>query len=138
MYDHLCGDPTAGREPRYDRHASRLAGATEIVQDVIGQCLVKNASVAKALHIDLQTLEFNAGLVGTVLHGDLTEIGLARLRTDTGKLWAANRDGIVSLGIWVVEQFDLRVFCHARAFRNRRLIAFHYIAYARLIARGME
>ena len=127
MYDNLCGDPTAGRESRYDRHASRFAGATEIVQDVIGQCLVKNASVTKALHIDLQTLEFNAGLVGTVLDGDLTEIGLARLGTDTGKLRASNCDGIVSLGIGVVKQFDFRVFSHARAFRNRRLSVFHYI-----------
>ena len=57
---HLGLDAAAHREIADDRHASRLAGGDEIVEDLISDIFVENALVAELDKVVFERLQFDA------------------------------------------------------------------------------
>jgi hypothetical protein len=88
---------------------------------LICQRLIKNAFIAVALHIELQTFEFYAGFIGAILDCYFAEVGLGGFGADAGKFGAADGNTIITLWGGVIEQFQLGLFAHflvlAKAFQ---------------------
>ena len=57
-------EPASGRELRRESQATRLHDGDEIVENRVREAFVENALVSVRLKIELQTLEFDAKLVG--------------------------------------------------------------------------
>lgn len=58
-----------------DLHIQRVAARNKIIKDLIGDCLVKNAAIAEIEVVVLQSLEFDAYIIGDVLNGDRSKVG---------------------------------------------------------------
>ena len=101
-------DAAADREITDDRHASRTARTDEIIENLIGDCLVEDPSVAEPDHVVLQRLQLDAARVGYVGDADLAEIGQAGHRTDRRELGAPNRDLEIALRSGVGERLERR------------------------------
>ncbi|KFB67460.1 MAG: hypothetical protein CAPSK01_003220 [Candidatus Accumulibacter vicinus] len=81
-----CGKYAATHvEARRQSHVARLRGACQIVQDAVGDFLVKAASVAEGPDIELQALEFDTGLVRNVIEKQGRKIRLAGFWAQTGE-----------------------------------------------------
>ena len=109
---YLGGYSAARPEPGGNLHPARPAGTAQVVQDIVCQCLVKNALIAVALHIELQALQLDAQFVGTILDNNLAEVGLARPGADARKFRASDCYTVVSLGMGIVEQLQFWLFTH--------------------------
>ena len=66
-------DAAANRKIADDRHATRLAGGDEIVEDLIRDIFVENALIAELDQIVLERLQFDTELVGHVADANLAE-----------------------------------------------------------------
>ncbi len=83
---------TPGREGCNKLHVTRLCDGDEVVQNAIGDILVKNPLVAKSLEVELQALEFHAYLVWRIDQRNRAEIGLPGLGADGRKFWTDGLD----------------------------------------------
>ena len=83
-----------------------LQHGDEVVENAVGDVLVENALVAKALQIHLQALQLDALLVGRVGERERAEIGLAGLGTNRRELGADDFDDVIAAGKLVVECFQ--------------------------------
>src|SRR5688572_3788906 len=90
-------DAAADREITDDRHSSRGARSHEIVEDLVGDGLVKDPSIAKPDHVVLQRLQLDTAVAGHVADADFAEVRKACLRADGGELRAVDRDLEVAL-----------------------------------------
>ncbi len=104
---------TTTRHPLSDNiHFKRVAGSNEVVQNLIRNGFVENAFVAKIKEVVFQRLEFNAGFVGNVLHGNCAKIRQPCFGADRGKFGVCMGDSVASpiwCGVW--ECFN---WCHWR------------------------
>lgn len=71
---------------RLHHHPLRATASYHVVENAIGDVLVENALVTKALQIDLETLQLDAFLISHVGNSQGCEIGLTGLRTHAGEL----------------------------------------------------
>lgn len=99
-------EPASGRELRRESQATRLHDGDEIVENRVREAFVENALVSVRLKIELQTLEFDAKLVGDELERQRPVVGLTRLRAERRELGADVRDNVIPLRARVVEEFE--------------------------------
>ncbi len=99
------GDPASGVEVGFDLHPARGKSAYQVIQDRVGDVLVKNALVPVTLEIELQTFQLDAFFVGSVGNRERRKVGLTRLWADRGELRTTNLDAVISVGELVLERF---------------------------------
>ena len=99
-------EPASGRELRRESQATRLHDGDEIVENRVREAFVENALVSVRLKIELQTLEFDAKLVGDELERQRPVVGLTRLRAERRELGADVRDNVIPLRARVVKEFE--------------------------------
>lgn len=116
------GDAAARRKACGHFHASRAAGVGEVVEDVVGEPLVEDALVTVTLHVEFETLEFNAEFVGAVFDDDLAEVRLAGLRAQAGKFRAPDGDGVVPPRAGVIKKLELVFIRHVFTFVQKVFI----------------
>ena len=94
--------------------ASWFRNCNKIVKDSIGDLFVKNPFISELLQIQLQTLQFNANLIGNVLESEQTKIGLSRFWANRCKFGAGNFDHVITIGVRVFECFKCvaEISCH--------------------------
>ena len=85
-------DAAADREITDDRHASRTARTDEIIENLIGDCLVEDPSVAEPDHVVLQRLQLDAAIGGHVRDANFTEVWETCFRADGRELRTVDRD----------------------------------------------
>src|SRR6185503_686483 len=78
-------DVPAHVEVAVDFNRERIAGVHEVFENHVDDVLVKDLHVAKRIDIELQTLQFDAALVGNIFQPNGREIRKVRERTDTGE-----------------------------------------------------
>src|SRR5579872_580856 len=96
-------DAAPDREVAHDRHAAWRAGGDEIVEDLVGDRLIKDPAVTKLDHVVLQRLQLDAAFVGHVSDANLPEIGEAGLGAHGRKLRTADGDLVVTARLRVGE-----------------------------------
>src|SRR6476620_4783111 len=99
-------DAAAGGEVADDGEAARLKGRDQVVEDLVRDVLVEDASVPEGDHVVLERLELDTPRVGYVRDADLSEIGQPGFRTDRGELRTADGDLVVALGPRVGERLE--------------------------------
>lgn len=99
------GDAAAGAEVADDGHTSRFTACRQIVQNIIGQVLVKDAFVAVTLEIKLERFKLDAELVGAIRDMDRAEIRLAGLGAKAGEFRTIDLDIIVLLRMRIIKGF---------------------------------
>ena len=105
---HHCFDAAADRKVADDRHPARLEGRDEIVKDLVGDVLVKDAAVSELDHVVLERFQLDAPRVRDVRDADLAEIGKARFRTKRRELRAIDGDLVIALGPRVGKRLERR------------------------------
>src|SRR5688500_16491634 len=91
-------DSAADVEVALDGHPTRREERDEVVEDPVRHRLVEVTLVAERPQVELQALELDAALVGSVADPDRREVGLPRLRAETGELGRLESDLVVALG----------------------------------------
>lgn len=100
-------DPSAHPKVALYFHPSWEGCGDKIIQDAIGDRLVEGTFVSKTPQIELEALEFDAFLRGTVANLDGGEIRLTRLGAQAGELRAREVDLVRALGLGVGEDLEL-------------------------------
>ena len=100
------GDASAGGEGGGQGHMAGVSGFDEVVEDLVGQGFVEYALVAVALQVQLEGFEFQTFLVGAILDGDGSEIGLAGFGAEAGELRAVDFDLVVPLRRRIIKCFQ--------------------------------
>ncbi len=95
-----CGDDgvesAAGGPFGGDGHGAGMEDGDEIIEDAIGDGLIKDALVAEGLEVELVGFKFDAELVGDVGELDGAEVGLAGDGADGGEFRRDVEDGVVA------------------------------------------
>ena len=94
----------------------------QVVEDRVGDVLVKNALVAEALQVELQALQLDALLVGRVRDRERAEVGLAGLRAHRRELRRDDLDLVIAVGKLVFERFQQVAKVRHRAAPYRRVV----------------
>jgi hypothetical protein len=100
-------DPPSGTPATLHGGAARLDDLKEIVEDTIGHVFVKDPLIPESLKIKLQTLEFDTLLVRHIPKYQNPEIRLTGLRADRSEFRTSDFDGILSVGVRVLEALEL-------------------------------
>jgi len=95
----------------FDAHPFGATGGHQVVQDLIGDVLVKNPLVAEGLEIELEALEFDAERTGNVSNHHRAEIRLAGLGAEAGELGGLVLDEVFALRVRIGEGLYCRVCC---------------------------
>ena len=82
----------------------------EVVQYPVGDVLVEDMLVAKAVDVELEGLQFHAPLVGNVFNVDGREIGETTAWTNAGEFGTMKFHGVFALTSAVGESLQLIVF----------------------------
>src|SRR5256714_1306955 len=95
-------DAAAHVEARFQPHEAWPRRAHEVIEDAIGDRLVKRALVAIRPDIELERLELHACAIGNVIERERGKVGLSRHRADAAELRNLHVDPVVALwrGIW--------------------------------------
>src|SRR5262245_7831021 len=108
------GDAAARRERPDDAAAPRPARRHKVVQKPVHHRLVKDAFVAITLQVQLQRLQLDATLAGSVRERDRAEVGLSGFRTEAGELRTDDINGVIATRSGIGEGFQLVAGgCHA-------------------------
>ena len=101
------GDAATHLPDGFDRHASGHRGPEQIVEDLIGDCLVERSLIAVAPQVHLETLQFDEKLVGYVGDSNRGEIGLACHGAKAGHLIGFTHDFVVSTRLGVRDRDEV-------------------------------
>ncbi len=94
-------DAAAGLETSLNLTPTGSEGGDEVVQQDVGEMLVKDALVPKRPEVELERLGLDDAFGGQITDADLGEVGLTRGRTKAGKLVGLNLDHVVPIRIAV-------------------------------------
>src|SRR5690242_19967099 len=94
-------DPPPDVEVALDTSAARAHRRHQVVQDAIGDGLVKRPLVTIRPEVELPRLELHAERVGDVFDAQGGEVRLAGLRAQAGELRGLEADLVVPLGLGV-------------------------------------
>ena len=100
-------DAAADVEVPDHRHGLGMAGAHEIIENLIDNRLVKCAFITIGPKIQFERFQLDAQRLRNITDADGGEIRLAGSRTDASELRTFHVDFIVSLGTGVREGFQL-------------------------------
>ena len=103
-------DPSTGIHNPLNQRPARPAGLNDILEDLIHQVFMKDPDVAVENKIIFKRLQFQAGLIRTVLDLDGGEIRQPRLRADAGEFREIQVDHVIAVLIFVVPDLDRRCF----------------------------
>lgn len=108
--DHRPYAPTNVEGTR-DAEPSRRTSGDQIVENLIGDRLVKVPLLAEGPEIEFERLELDTELIGNVFNVNAREVGLTRLGADTRELRAIEVDRVFSarVGIWECLEFAGRL-----------------------------
>src|SRR5216684_1085817 len=81
-----CGNATAHVPDRHHAQASRLEVGDQVVEYAVSNIFVKDAFVAEAPQVQLQTLQLQNVGSGHIVDREGGEVGLPSHRTDAGEL----------------------------------------------------
>lgn len=74
---------------------TRVEGAYQVVEDLVGQVLVKTTLVAVTPEVKFPRFKFNAILIRNILQFQCGKVGLAGFWAQTSEFWRLNPDGII-------------------------------------------
>ena len=101
------GENTATHEEfRRQAHETRLERLDQIVKNAVGHGFVEAAFVAERPHVELETLEFDAGFLGNVVQNQRGEVGLAGFRTQAGEFRDFHVDVKIAMRCRIGESFE--------------------------------
>ena len=109
--DHLGGDPTTAVEVTDDGGIARGDGSDNVVQDLVDQVLVEDATLAEALEVILEATELDAPCIWSVSHSNGAKVGLASHRTNACELRCVESDRVVTVRVLILEVVDCTVGC---------------------------
>lgn len=101
-----CGDAAARGKRAGHGHAPWLAGLDQVIEDLVGGRLVKNALVSVFEHVVFQGFQLKTGLAGHILDPDLAEVRQARLGAHGREFRAADVNFVVAFGARIRERFE--------------------------------
>src|SRR5688572_1794673 len=85
-------DAAAHGEVAGDRHAPWVNGGHQVVQNLIGYRLVKDAAVAEVGDVVLQRFQLDTVIARHVVNADLTEVRQAGFGAERGEFRTVDRD----------------------------------------------
>ena len=95
--DHPGVNPAPDIEFAAETHEARASGPNQIVQDPIGDRLMKGAFVPIGPDVLLQGLKFHAAFIRDVFEGEFREVRLPRLGAETGEFRDLDANGVIAL-----------------------------------------
>lgn len=95
MGSHCGVNPTPDKKIAQDLQAPGFEGRHQVIQNLVGHRFVEVALVAKGPEVELKRFKLYTEFVGDVSDVQLSEVRLARLGADTGKLGALKLDLVV-------------------------------------------
>ena len=104
--DHVGENAAAHVEARRQAHETRLDGLDQVVEDAVGDILVKMSLVAKTPDVELQAFQFDAQLVREVIERQHREVRLAGLGAQAGELGDLHVDVEIPPGSGVREGIE--------------------------------
>ena len=90
----------------HDGHRARLQDTDQVIEYLVGDVFVKDATVAEGLEVELVRFEFDAGSVGDVGEADGAVVGLAGFGANRSELRGDVLDFVVAFGVGVGEGID--------------------------------
>src|SRR4051812_33815951 len=99
-------DAAADVPLRLEPHVAGLGGTYEVVEDPVGDRLMKRPLVAVGPNVELERLQLHAQPVGDVVERERGEIGLPGHGADAGELRNLHVDPVVALGRRVGKRFQ--------------------------------
>lgn len=101
-------------------HEARRGGGDQVVENAIGDGFVESALVAVGPNVELETLQFDAGLVRDVIENQRREIGLAGHRAQAGEFRNLHVNVKVAVDRRIGKGFEgsRRLAGHAQIHRN--------------------
>ena len=90
----------------FDLHKSRRRSFHQIIQNPVGDGLMKSAFVAVAPKIKFQALELHAQFIGNILNPKHRKIRLAGFGTNAGEFRAFEADFIIALRAGIGENVE--------------------------------
>lgn len=99
-------NPSSDVEVTFNFHLPGLKTLDEIVQDRIGDRLVKRSGLPIGPEIQLQALQFHAKLIRYIADPDRREIWLTRFGANAGELGTLHGDLVIAPRIRVLEGFQ--------------------------------
>ena len=107
------GDASARFPLGGDGYGAGLHYGHKVVEYPVGYIFIENAGIAELKKIIFERFEFNATVVGNIAEGDGPEIGQAGFWTYRCELRIDDFNGIVAVGVGVVEYFE-NLFFHRK------------------------
>ena len=101
LADHRREDAAPHIPARCQSHVTRRGGRDQIIEDLVGNGLVKGAFVPVGPHVELEGLELHVTTIGNVVDGEVSEVGLARQGAQAGELGDLDVNLVVPLGLWL-------------------------------------
>lgn len=89
-----------------DLHVSGLASLYQLIKQAIGNRLIENPLISKAVVVELERFQFDTKLMGDVLQVNRREVWLTSFRADRCELGAGVNDRVVAMRSWVGEGLD--------------------------------
>ena len=87
-------------------HEARLGGCHQVIQNAVGDGFVKGALVAEGPDIELETLQFDTGLIRNIVQIERGEVRLAGFRAQAGEFRDFHVNMEIAAGLRVVEGFE--------------------------------
>ena len=96
---------------KFTDHATpmRVKRRHQIVQDHVGDVLMKYAALAVRPDVQLERFTFDNALIGDIFNANSREVRLACQRTDGGKLIGFELDRIAPIWVAIREGFEMRL-----------------------------
>ncbi len=91
-------DIAADAEVAHNRHFPRIEQVHQIIENSVGNVLVKNSLIPKLVQIELQAFQLHAPIFGNVLDLDRGEVGKAGSRANASELGAGEIHGVATHG----------------------------------------
>ncbi len=112
----------------FDRHVAGLHRLHKIIQDLIGNSLVKRPFITIAPEIELEAFQFHAKFVGHVRNMDRRKIWLAGLGTKAREFRTFHLNIVIPAGIRIFEDLEFlrRLHRHLLKEKNLRIVGADY------------
>ena len=104
--NHCREDPATDIPACGQAHEPRFSDCHHVVEDLVGDRLVKGALITVRPHVELERLELEVLLFGNVVQAERGEVGLTGQRAQAGELGNFNMDQVVSRRLWVGESLE--------------------------------
>src|SRR5262245_39655086 len=130
-------DAAAHVESGRETHETWRDGGNQVLEDLVGDRLVKRAAIAERPDIELERLELHASRVGYVLEIERGEIRLPGARAQTREFRDRHPDRVIALALRVGESLErrarLRTACRCAhevpvTYRTNSEFTLHYAA----------